>query len=456
MSTRRPVRSGLILLAALAVIFTIALLFQMGKAPPEPAPIARRPVSTEPVRSAEPAAERASPPAMDAAPQPGERAEPPVIESVDVEKSEVCEGEENIVTVRARGRGRSGPLLRVKIGSKEGTRVPIRAYLDERGRVKLPKVIAFVPGAPPVEADLPHYRVNRCDPKPVVRIRHQALPNSDDEIELLARVLVPDASAGHPRAMKAEEATSFEWSFGDGASARSAEPRVSHDYGSRPQDAEYSYFLVEVKARLGDGRVVTGRDTLDLQNLGYHFAQQNLALITPRFSPRFPVVDDQGVVTQTVSLRHASAEDVTITRLNRVMAYEGDVGSSPAEDVDPASILGSTTIPAGSSISFTVKLRMRETPDVMFETYEVHGHTASGMPAAGSFAVMRPPPDPTPTSGEEVTSPAMIARIERAQQRLGKELVTQGDLIRLEQEGSFDDLPRAEETGAVDRPGVGR
>lgn len=439
MSTRRPIRSGLILLAALVVILTIALL-QTGKAPPEPAPIARSSGSVDPARSAEPAAERAPSPAIEAAPQPEGPAEPPVIESVDVEKSEVCEGEENIVTVRARGRGRSGPLLRVKIGSKEGTRVPIRAYLDERGRVKLPKVIAFVPGAPPVEADLPYYRVNRCDPKPVVQIRHQALPNSDDEIELFARVLVPDASAGHPRAMKVVEATSFDWSFGDGASATSAEPRVSHDYGRRRQDAERSYFLVEVKARLGDGRAVIGRDTLDLQNLGYHFAQQNLALITPRFSPRFPKVDDDGVVTQTVSLRHVSAEDVTITRVKRVMSYESDVGPSPAEDVDPASILGSTTIPAGSSISFTVGLGVRERPDVMFETYEVYGRTASGMPAAGSFAVMRPPPDPTPSSGEEVTSPAMVARIERAQQRLGKELVTQGDLMRLEQEGAFEDL----------------
>ena len=45
---------------------------------------------------------------------------PPVIDEITVEKEDVCEGEENLITVKAHAQDDAAPLLRVVIGSQRG------------------------------------------------------------------------------------------------------------------------------------------------------------------------------------------------------------------------------------------------------------------------------------------------------------------------------------------------
>src|SRR5712664_1123156 len=59
---------------------------------------------------------------------------PPVIDEIVLEKEEVCEGEENLVTVRAHTLDGADPLLHYVIGSERGMSVPLKTYLDSYGQ----------------------------------------------------------------------------------------------------------------------------------------------------------------------------------------------------------------------------------------------------------------------------------------------------------------------------------
>jgi hypothetical protein len=58
----------------------------------------------------------------------------------------------------------------------------------------------------------------------------------------------------------------------------------------------------------------------------------------------------------------------------------------------------------------------------------------------GSFSVMRPPPRPTADNSQPVTRPELKAKILAAREILGRDVVTDDDLWRLEREGRFAGL----------------
>ena len=55
--------------------------------------------------------------------------------------------------------------------------------------------------------------------------------------------------------------------------------------------------------------------------------------------------------------------------------------------------------------------------------------------AGPDVSILRPPERPTPQNSTPVTDPALEARIKLAMKLLGKDVVTDGDLLRLEWEG---------------------
>jgi hypothetical protein len=58
----------------------------------------------------------------------------------------------------------------------------------------------------------------------------------------------------------------------------------------------------------------------------------------------------------------------------------------------------------------------------------------------GSFSVLRPPPRPSADTSTPVIDSRLVAKIQRARERLGKDVVSEEDLARLERQGEFRDL----------------
>jgi hypothetical protein len=72
--------------------------------------------------------------------------------------------------------------------------------------------------------------------------------------------------------------------------------------------------------------------------------------------------------------------------------------------------------------------------------YALEGRSDDDRPARGAFSVMRPPDRPTPDKSTPVVDPLLKAKIVRARELLQEEYVTDEDLIRLGEQGAFDDL----------------
>jgi hypothetical protein len=116
-------------------------------------------------------------------------------------------------------------------------------------------------------------------------------------------------------------------------------------------------------------------------------------------------------------------------------------GQSAPQGADVADVLGTSTIPAGKEgITTTVVLDTALDPDVFAVTYALSGKSASGEQVMGSFSVMRPPPRPNAENSQFVADPALKAKILAAQGILGKDVVSDDDLVRLERLGKFAGL----------------
>ena len=79
-------------------------------------------------------------------------------------------------------------------------------------------------------------------------------------------------------------------------------------------------------------------------------------------------------------------------------------------------------------------------PDVISCNYYLAGESAEGLPVVGSFSVMRPPPTPSRENSRVVTDPVLSAKIQRARELLGRDVVSDEDLFALERDGKLDDL----------------
>lgn len=94
-----------------------------------------------------------------------EAPEPPVISNVTLEKTSVCEGEENLVTVEAFLPGRPEQNFRVAVGNQDGRRVPLRRWLDASGGAPEVEISAWGPDGQVTTIPVPSYRVQSCPPR---------------------------------------------------------------------------------------------------------------------------------------------------------------------------------------------------------------------------------------------------------------------------------------------------
>src|SRR5438132_1528226 len=153
---------------------------------------------------------RTQPLAAPPAPPASAAVAPPVFDLVRVEKEEVCEGEENLITVQAHTTDGNDAFLHYTVAGEAGSQVPVRAYLGRDGNPPPQYAVAFSKDNVATRIDLPRYRVKNCRPARILVVTMRMLPNSVGEREFTAAVQTLEGAPFTP--------AWYEWSFGDGES----------------------------------------------------------------------------------------------------------------------------------------------------------------------------------------------------------------------------------------------
>jgi hypothetical protein len=427
-SQARGTRTAVLVLLAAAVVGVLFLVLRSGGAPSA----GRTSPATPAPAAAEPAAPRLVPV------EKGGMG--PFIDSVQVEKPEVCDGEDNLVTVRAHsGDPAEDAHLIATIDGQEGWTVAVVARAPTE-HSPWPKAMVMDRQRRTAEAEIPYFRIMDCKVQRRMEIVYGLRQNTSAEYDLEARIVNVHASETFVGA-------AYAWDFGDGATATTATPFAVHDYSRRRQTAARSFFLVKVEARSATNEVVLGRRSIRIVNTEFeNLAHTGIVTLVVELNPRFPTLDAGGGVTQGVRLWHHAAEPVTITRVQARRNTTTEGATPQTQEVPVAGLLGTTTIPP-AGVAFTVRLDLPRDKDVFSVDYLLEGKTAAGQPVKGTFSVMAPPV-PTRATHIPVTDPGLHQRILRARQILGKELVTDEDFAELHRRGYDGFKPTAED----DRP----
>jgi hypothetical protein len=375
---------------------------------------------------------------------PGGPGAVPIIDEVTVEKKEVCEGEENLVTIKAHTPDGSDPFLHYLVGAQVGQRIPLRTWLADDGEVPKQEVHVFGKNNVETTAPLPQFLVKSCRPPRMINLIPHLKANTFGDYVLEAKVVdVPALDLEKAKPPPPFKPQSYEWTFGDGEGATTPAPFAEHSYETRQQDRMYSHFLVQVTARGEGGESVTGRAALQLLNPAYEdLAGKGVVSLMVQLTPRFPELGTDGVVRQRVRLFHFRDKPVYLQSAAAFRHRVGDpTGDAAPEREDPFQLMGGDIVPPGHGLEFEARLDTRKDADVFSVEHVLEGKDADGMPARGAFSVMRPPEAPTKQNSTAVMDPALKQKILAARRILGRPYVTDEDLMRLEREGKFADLP---------------
>ncbi|HMI85463.1 MAG TPA: hypothetical protein VK550_15310 [Polyangiaceae bacterium] len=418
-------------LAALACLGTCAIVRSRRPAPLPAPPAEAQNVSDPPAREQR----------EQAPPRPSrETAAAPVIDAVTVEKDEVCEGEENLVTVQAHTADGNDAFLHYQVGAGRGSPVALRSYLDDRGQPTSHRVTVFGKNNVATSVPVPSFRVKRCDTAPAVVIEHHLRPNTVDEFDLDVRIMSTGAARADAGTVTSFRPRRFVWSFGDGMREESREPHQTHSFAARAQDTLYSHFLVMVEVLGEDGRALQGRHAIELLNPAFEaFAYKGTILLFADLIPRFPQLSASGVVDQGIRIWHTRPEVIAISKVT-VTTRRLDGQRSPPAFPPVGSVLGATVVPPGRGIELHAVLDPRAEPDTLSRDYFLEGQTLDGHPVRGAFSVMKPPALPSKERHDAISDPVLLAKVKIAREVLHRDYVTDEDIWRLERAGQFDGL----------------
>jgi hypothetical protein len=363
----------------------------------------------------------------------------PIIDEVTLEKTEVCEGEENLVTVKAHAPDeRDGPFLHALVAGRPGLRVVLRGNPNPRVAAEA-TVIVFGRNREATTAPVPPFLVKACKVDHQLVVVQRSLPNRDAELELTARV-DPFGAAAPFRAVR------YQWDFGDGATSVTDGPVQTHDYSHRPQDRLRSELLVRVEAFSAEGARVEGRTTIELLNPSFEsLAEKGVVKVYAELQPRFPAPDATGLVRVRVRLWHPYSHTVRIERVRRVVLARNGPPAEPEEvrlaipEIHPGETVDTPPFTSSLEHDSSSTLEPGSSSSSLGAEYYLEGHTEDGFRAVGNFAVLRPARVPTRDDHLPISA-LQTARVLRARKLLGQAYVTDEDIWRLERQGQMKDL----------------
>jgi hypothetical protein len=357
----------------------------------------------------------------------------PVVEEITVEKTEVCSGEDNLVTVRLAGDHQNDENIQITMPGNGGAgrQMPfILGLTAAKQQPAMPDVVVSGRDGVLATVKIPTVTVKDCTPGPALSVEVAPMANTSATFALTATVRNPGPTAFKP--------VQWHWDFGDGRDASTKVRTVEHSYEDHPQKTRISSFLVHVRAADAEGVELLGRHALDV------LRSKKVVVITTELSSRLPVIADDGRVTQRVRILHASDQPVTLERVEvqRFRDNEQGVEEMQTTDVDPRQVLGTHVIPPGRGIETTAVLDTRAEPRTKRLTFDLHGKSADGIRASGQYSMLRPS-EPIPQA-EAVTDSQVKAAILAARKKLGRDEVSLDDMVRLKREGALDNLPAAD------------
>lgn len=373
----------------------------------------------------------------------------PIIDAITVEKTSVCRGEDVQVTVRAHDpKGTDDKWLHYVIDTQPGASQPV-TYLN--GDHQMPRRIAVFGknNASVTYAEVPQVTVLDCTVAQMVQITHSLVTNTEDTFRFLARVVAKGTTEKF-------EACSYEWDFGDGKSATTEDPWTEHGYLERKQDGLETAFQIRLRVLpCNGGSPIIGRSVLALTNVyALEKESKHVSGLVIVGDPRFPERGSDGVVRQTALIRTWEPDPVHITKITYTDTIPTNGPGVPNDPVDvtPSSFLGTTTV-GRDWIRVPVAYDTNQEPNWAMRRWELEGTASDGTPVYGSFTLMAPP-KLDPEKSPKVTDPAFKDRLLAAMQILGRDQVSDEDLMRLEQEGKLPPSdPHAVRPAATPPPG---
>lgn len=348
------------------------------------------------------------------------------VDEITVEKDEVCEGEENLVTVSAHTANGTDSFLHFVIGGERGPAAPVRTYLLPDGSPIRHTISVFGKDGESVSVDVPRFRVQACRLERTVVVRVSGMANAADVFTFGANVVGSNSGPAGFSPVRVE------WDFGDSTYATTAEHQVSHSYARRKQERLYSTYLIEAKMFDEHGNTVSGRTSLELLNLAYQdLSKFGVVVIRAQSTPRFPTLGSDGRVRQIIDLWHHYSVPVNIHHVRRLRMGTDGSHRDDGEFME-LSRLSQTLIPVGESVSLELVFDAPRDPDSVGSAYQFEGTALDGRSAIGLVSVMKPPPTPTRANSVPVQDPVLADRIRRAMKAYGKSAVTQEELWQLE------------------------
>lgn len=280
----------------------------------------------------------------------------PIIDEIRVAKDVVCDGESNLVHVRAHTTdGHDADLLYriptgVGLGGETGPALPVVfvSSMADYGAYTWPDVLVFDRGphgtsAPPMtRAKLPGVLIRPCR-YPELRIDARGVMNADSTFSFQASAHQADGFAP----------VTYHWDFGDGTSEDTTGPVATHDYWRMPETTAIVQLLVQVMATDARGQTLTGYLPIDWPSMDLEYPRSYGQRYVHSEMIGDRSVDASGVVYQDWLLWHH--EDGPVV-LDRAALSPDDVpfDISLAATV-PGAPGGPVTVPPGEQLRVTVR-----------------------------------------------------------------------------------------------------
>jgi hypothetical protein len=313
-----------------------------------------------------------------------------VIESVRVDKTEVCRGEQVIVTTEARADDEPARFLNFGVlGEPDLVGPRVVLTLDHPLAEGDKLVYARAKSGTMAVAKVPAVGVKDCEEPVTVAVGYARKSQLPDRAWLSAELLGPEGEEE-----QSFEPVSYSWDFGDGQTLETSSPEVEHSYEARLQDSAYSYFFVSVRAKDAQGREVAGARSLRFVNMGFDPTDSKVTV--------FAAIDQKPNAGEIISLYHGDAQPVSFHRAtirDEITSAEGEVVTTAPKEHDPATLLGFTELAPGESRKLGSLAALLPSEPGVFRVVRVEGERADGTPAVAEFdlvaATTPPAGDPT-------------------------------------------------------------
>ncbi len=373
------------------------------------------------------------------------RGDAPIIDEIVVEKTQLCKGEDNLITVKSHDpKGTDDAWIHTVIDGNLGASLPLNYVTSTTKRMIS---VASKDGLSITFAEVPHVTVLDCVTPYIVEVGYSLVPNTEDMFHFEIRV-TPKGGA------RPFEVCSYEWDFGDETGLSTQTKWTDHSYLERPQVGLESTFLIKAKLLPCDGSgSISGRTALNLRNM--YAAQKEFKKISGLIiipDPRYPERGPDDVVRQNARIRTFEQDPVRVTKITYRDTIPS-VGPDPQEavDVSVSSFLGRETV-GREWITVAVSFDMKQNPSWIMRQYTFEGKTSAGERVYGSYTLMAPPKLDRETS-EKVLDPEMKERIQTAMRLLNKKQVTDEDMLDLQRQGKLPWKDPTDRKPAVPPPG---